>query len=273
MSNTWLPFASYNLWLQYAPPIGQEHLHCDMKRGFTKARPREPLIAAILASDTTHQRIGLLAQRGVYEFHQNPLMLYRRDAVKQVASILQLSQELDLVQERVLQILSNYHQNPILFGKQIIQLSRGDEGFPEAIIIHQGNKSFKLYAAIDCIFAERDDTLHILDFKTGKTGFDKRQAYVYLLAASYQYPQQKAIASFYNLENSQWSESITASSDTLQAFQIELSLLAQRHQQDLRYYRQNPNYFDQIFPPNPGISCRYCPFNSICQFAISEVAA
>jgi hypothetical protein len=130
MTNTWLPFASYNLWLQYAPPIGQEHLHCDMKRGFTKARSREPLVAAILASDTTHQRIGLLAQRGVYEFHQDPLMLYRTDAVKQVASILQLSQESDLIQQRVLQILTNYHQNPILFGKQIIQLSRGDEGFP-----------------------------------------------------------------------------------------------------------------------------------------------
>ena len=38
MPTPWRPFASYNLWLQFAPPIGQERWHCDMKRGFTKAR-------------------------------------------------------------------------------------------------------------------------------------------------------------------------------------------------------------------------------------------
>src|SRR4028118_1620416 len=100
MSKTWRPFASYNLWSQFAPPVGQEHLHCDMKRGFTKARPREPEVAALLAQDNTPQRIGILAQRGVYEFHQDPLMLYRRDAIEKVAEILQLNQELAEVQQR-----------------------------------------------------------------------------------------------------------------------------------------------------------------------------
>jgi len=35
----------------------------------------------------THITVGILAQ-GVYEFHEDPLMLYRRDAVKKVAEIL-----------------------------------------------------------------------------------------------------------------------------------------------------------------------------------------
>lgn len=273
MATPWRPFASYNLWLQFAPPVGQEHLHCDMKRGFAKARSREPSVVALLAVENTHQRIGLLAQRGVYEFHEDPLMLSRRDAVKQVAKILQLSQEPDLVQERVIQILTNYHDKPILIEKNIIKLNRGDEGFPEPILIQQGNYFFNLYAAIDCMFTERDGTLHILDFKTGKSDFDKRQAYVYLLAASYFYPQQKAVASFYNLETGKWSDSIMATSDALKAFQIELALIAQRHQKDLRLYRQNTADFSRIFPPNSGLSCRYCPFNSICKFSGSEVVA
>jgi len=40
---------------------------------------------------------------------------------------------------------------------------------------------------------EPDGTLHILDFKTGKSEFDRRQAYVYLLAAKYLYPNRSAV--------------------------------------------------------------------------------
>jgi hypothetical protein len=272
MSQNWLPFTSYNLWLQFSPPIGKEHLHCDMQRGFKKARSREPAVAAILASDTTSQRIGLVAQKGVYEFHQNPLLLYQEDSVEKIVEILELEKESDLVQQRAIEILKNYHQNPILADKKIIQLSRGDEGFPQPILIKQGNQSFNFYAAIDCIFAEKDDTLHILDFKTGHSDFDLRQAYIYLLAASYLYPQQRVVASFYNLESSKWSEPISATSNTLKAFQIELTLIAKRHQEDLRRYRNNSADFSQIFPPNAGISCRYCSFNLMCEFNISEVS-
>jgi CRISPR/Cas system-associated exonuclease Cas4 (RecB family) len=102
--------------------------------------------------------------------------------------------------------------------------------------------------------------------------FDLRQGYIYLLAASYRYPQQKAVASFYNLENGNWSAAISATPNTLKAFQIELALIAQRHQEDLKRYRKNSADFSQIFPPNPGVSCRYCSFNSICEFTISEVS-
>jgi hypothetical protein len=272
MNKIW-QFASYNLWLQFAPPVGQEHWHCDMKRGFARARKREPQVKALLERDSTPQRIGILAQRGVYEFHQDPLMLYLRDAVEKVAEILELSQEPAEVQERVIQILKNYHENPILFGKNIIKLNRGDQGFPEPILMQQGNYLFNFFAAIDCIFAEPDGTPHILDFKTGKSDFDQRQAYVYLLAASYLYPQQPAVASFYNLENGKWSDPITATAAQLNAIQRKLAEIAKQHQQHLSRYRNSPTQFSQIFPANPGVACRYCPFHSICEFSEIEVSA
>lgn len=273
MPTPWRPFASYNLWLQFAPPIGQERWHCDMKRGFTKARSREPLVAALLATDTIPQRIGLLAQRGVYEFHRDPLILSHNNAVTKVAEILQLNQESALIEERVISILKNYSLNPILFGKNIIKLSRGDEGFPEPILIEQDNYQFNLFAAIDCIFEEQHGTLHILDFKTGQTEFDKRQAYVYLLVANLLYPTQAAVASFYNLENGKWSDPITATVSQLNAFRIELARISQQHQKDLRRYRHSPSEFKRIFRPNPGINCQHCPFNSICEFSNIEVSA
>lgn len=270
MPNVWLPFASYNLWSLFSPPVGQEGWHCDMRRGFTKARKREPQVAELLAQDNIPQLIGHLAQKGVYEFHQRR-MFDRQDAVEQVAEVLQLNEQPTDVQQRVIQILKNYLVNPILTGKNIIQLNRGDEGFPKPIFIQQGSYIFNLYAAIDCIFEEQDGTLHILDFKTGKTDFDRRQGFVYLLAASYLYPQQSAIASFYNLETGKWSERITATPAQLNAIQIELVRISQQHQKDLGRYKQKPVEFRRIFPPNPGYSCRFCPFSRICEFSVSEV--
>ena len=273
MKTVWRPFASYNLWLQFAPPVGQERWHCDMKRGFNKARSREPFVAALCAIDTAPQRLGKLAQQGVYEFHQDPLLLSCSNAVLKVASILQLNQESVIVQERVTSILKNYHSNPILFEKKITKLSRGDEGFPEPILMQQGSYQFNLFAAIDCIFEEQDGTLHILDFKTGQTNFDQRQAYVYLLAASYLYPGQPAVASFYNLENGKWSDPITATAIQLNAFRIELARISQKHQKDLQRYKHFPTEFRRIFPANPGIHCQHCPFQTICNFADVEVSA
>ncbi len=268
----WLPFASYNLWLLFSPAVGQESWHCDMKRGFTKARKKEPDVAVLLQQDNIHQRIGHLAQRGVYEFHRESL-LFVANAVERVADILQLSQELAEVQERVILILKKYHENPVLVDKKIIHLIRGDEGFPKPILIRQGNYSFNLYAAIDCIFTDPDGTLHILDFKTGKTNFDLRQGFVYLLAGSYLYPQQRAVASFYNLETGKWSNPITATEVQLKAIQIEMMSIAQQHQKDLSHYRNKQADFARIYRPSPGIYCHYCPFNSICEFSMTEVAA
>lgn len=273
MKTPWLPYASFNIWSQFVPAVGQEHYHCDMKRGFARARKKEPLVKALLEQDTIIQHIGLLAQMAVYEFHQNMQLLQHSDGVEKIAENLKLSQEPTEVQQRLIAIIKNYHKKPILLGKNIIKLSRGDEGFPEPIQIKQGNYWFNLFAAIDCIFLDSNGNLHILDFKTGKSDFDRRQAFVYLLAATYLYPEKKAVASFYNLESSKWSEPITATNVQLNAIQNELARIAQRHQAELSCYKKNLGDFAQIFPANPGFNCRYCQFSSICKFSISEVPA
>lgn len=268
----WLPTASFHLWSLFDPPIGQESLHCDMKRGFSKARSKEPEVKALANQNNQHQQIGHLAQRGVYEFHQNNLILDRENGLEKVIEVLQLSQETEEIQQKIVEILRRYQELPILIDKEIILLIRGDEGFPEPILIKNGNYWFNLYAAIDCIFKKPDGTLHILDFKTGKSDFDLRQGYVYLLAASYLYPNQPTVASFYNLETGKKSEEITATPVQLKAIQIEFAIIAQKHRKSLESYRNNPELFDKIFPPNPGFACRYCSFNSICKSSTVEAS-
>ncbi|MDY7015914.1 MAG: PD-(D/E)XK nuclease family protein [Cyanobacteriota bacterium] len=272
MAKIW-QFASYSLLRLFSPPVGLEHLHCDMKRGFTKARKKEPQVKALLDQDNLYQAIGKLAQRGVYEFHQNPQLFDCPDAVKTIFELLELSQQPAEVQERVQTILERYQEHPILVGKKILKFNRGDEGFPEPIIIQHGTYRFNLYAAIDCIFTEDNGTLHILDFKTGKSDFDRRQAYIYLFAIAQLYPNQKAVASFYNLETQKWSKPLSASAAALQRYESLLAQIAKRHRQDLWRYRQNPDRFQDIFPPNPGANCRHCCFRSICSFTVSEVVA
>ncbi|MEA5554445.1 PD-(D/E)XK nuclease family protein [Anabaena cylindrica UHCC 0172] len=267
MSTPDRPFASYHLWSLVVPATGQERCHCQMKRGFIKARQHEPQVKALLAQATPPQRIGILAQKGVYEFHHHRHLLTQSDGVEKVAQLLKLSNFTCQVKQRVLQILRKYHKSPLLLGKRIIQLTPGDEGFPKPIVIAQENYCFRLYAAMDCVFIDSDSTLHILDFKTGKSAFDKRQALVYLLAARYLYPGKPAVASFYNLEVCQKSELITINNHELASLEFELSNIAKQHQLDLQKYQSRNNNFSKIFPPNPGYHCRFCPFNSICEFA------
>ena len=262
---------SYSLWRSLKPAIGYENWHCQTKRGFEKARNKEPEVQRLLSQDNQSQKIGKLAQRGVFEFHQESVRLTGPDGVEQVAEILQLNQESPEIQARVLVILNNYYQQPILLNKEIINLSRGDEGYPEPIVIEQGNYQFNLSAAFDCIFREADHTIHILDLKTGQSNFDRRQAHVYLLAASYRYPQKKIVASFYNLETQTSSEKISLSSEAIEAVKIELASLAKKHQQQLQKYKDHPKDFYHIFPPQSGYVCRYCPFTSICDYANKEV--
>ncbi|MBD2384003.1 PD-(D/E)XK nuclease family protein [Cylindrospermum sp. FACHB-282] len=271
MKEPYIPSASYNLWSMFKPAVGKEEWYCDMKRGFTKVRHKEPEVKALLDQDTIHQEIGKLAQRGVYEFHQDIILLEKSDGVEIVAEILKLKEKSDEAQVRVISILHKYYQQPILLEKNIISLSSGDEGFPNPIRIQQGSYIFNLYAPTDCMFSEPDGKVHILDFKTGKSNFDRRQAYVYLLAASYLHPQQPAIASFYNLENGLASEIITASAEKLKFVEIELEEISKRHENEKRLYRKNLDDFAKIFPPNPGITCKYCAFKSICKFSQCEV--
>ncbi|MEO0969067.1 MAG: hypothetical protein AAFX80_12260 [Cyanobacteria bacterium J06639_18] len=105
-------FASYNLLSSFSPAVGLEHFHCDMKRGYTRARKRESNVAKLLKQDNTPQQIGIIAQKGVYELHKDSSMLHRRDALQLVTEIIQLSSYSDLVRERVTQILKSYLENP-----------------------------------------------------------------------------------------------------------------------------------------------------------------
>lgn len=264
MSSLGRPFVSYHLWSLLAPAVGQERWHCQMKRGFIKARQNEPIVKTLLTKASIAQRIGLLAQRGVYEFHHHRQLLNQPDGVEEVAKILKLSLISDEVQHRVMQILKNYHEHPVLEGKRIVLLTSGLEGFPRPIFISKKDYHFRLFATMDCVFTEADRTLHILDFKTGKSAFDQRQALVYLLAARYLYPQQQAVASFYNLEWGKKSDLISVTSSQLDVIEAQLAQVAQQHQQDVLQYQENPRKFSQIFPPNPGSHCRYCPFRAIC---------
>lgn len=272
MKKIW-EFASYNLWLLFSPPVGREMGHCDRKRGYTKARKKEPVVKELLEKDTSWQRIGILAQKGVYEFHQDLRLFEAAEGVDQVAEILNLEREEPEVRKRVGEILVNYQKNQFLRGREIIKLSRGDEGFPVPIEVKQGNFVFNFYAAIDCIVRETEGRLHIIDLKTGKSEPDRRQGLVYLLACQYLYPDQQAIASFYNLETGEQTEPIQATAKQLQSIQRELASIAKRHQEELRRYRRNPEAFEEIYPANPHSNCLYCNFNSICKFSTLESAA
>ncbi|MBD2593404.1 hypothetical protein BCD64_07630 [Nostoc sp. MBR 210] len=267
MSTPDRPFVSYHLWSLIAPAIGQERWHCQMRRGFIKARQHEPQVKALLTKATAPQRIGILAQKGVYEFHHNRHLLNKADGVEKVAQLLKLNNTSSQVQQRVLQILKKYQNAPLLRGKNILQLTSGDEGFPKPILIEQGDNCFRLYAAMDCIFIDGDRTLHILDFKTGKSAFDQRQALVYLLAVRYLYPGRQAVASFYNLEMGKKSDLIKITNHEFENLKSELAIIAHKHQADLHKYHEKNSNFSKIFPPNPGQHCRFCPFNSICEFA------
>jgi hypothetical protein len=238
-----------------------------MRRGFIKARQHEPQVKAPLAKATPPQRIGILAQKGVYEFHHHLHWLTQVDGVEKVARLLGLSTAHETVKYRVLQILRKYQNAPLLLGKRILELTSGDEGFPKPIVIEKPNYGFRLYATMDCIFIESDSTLHILDFKTGKSAFDNRQALVYLLAAGYLYPDKSAVASFYNLEICQKSELITISNNEFTDLESQLANIAHQHQEDLQQYEAENSKFSRIFPPNPGNHCRFCAFSSICEFA------
>lgn len=114
MGKYWQYYASYSIWSQFSPPIGKEHWHCDRIRGYKRARKKEPLIKKLATLDNVPQRIGHLAQRGVYEFHQDIQLLSEPNGVETVAEILELSQESSEVRERVEKALNNAYRT--VFG-------------------------------------------------------------------------------------------------------------------------------------------------------------
>jgi PD-(D/E)XK nuclease superfamily len=214
--------------------------------------------------------VGALAQQGVSEFHRNPLLFKHPHGVDRVADRVYLYYEILPIRQRVMQILDRYRRNPYLHDRDIILLNKGDEPIPAPLPLQVKDYHFHLVAAFDCIVRESDGRLHIIDFKTGQADFDRRQAYVYLLAASILYPDRAVIASFYNLETEIASETIAATPAKLTALTHKLAHIAQLHQSQLQKYRSQPQDFDRIFPPHPGSHCRYCISNYRCSYAIKS---
>lgn len=216
---------------------------------------------------TIWQKVGTLAQQGVYEFHQDPLLLKHPRGCEQIADRLYLYYEMAVVRDRVMKILQQYQAAPWLLGQDLIVLNRGDEAIPPPIEIQVADQHFHLFAAFDCIVRLSADRLEIIDFKTGLADFDARQADVYLLACSYLYPNFNAVASFYNLETMTRSESISATPQQLEQTALKLAQIAKIHQQQLEDYQSDPDSFDRLFPPHPGHHCRSCSFNYRCTYA------
>jgi PD-(D/E)XK nuclease superfamily len=261
-----MDFASYHLWSQFEPAIGWEDTHCQMQRGWRWTQTSSPKGANTIAPTSIWQKVGQLAQQGVYEFHQDPLSLKHPKGIDRIADRLYLHYEVAPVRRRVLQILQQYHGAPWLVGEDILLLNRGDEPISSPIELQVGSYQFQLLVAFDCL-VRTDGKIHIIDFKTGAADFDRRQAYVYLLAVSYLYPHIPAVASFHNLETNQRSELITTTPAQLTAIEHKLADIAQLHQQQLSEYRANPDRFDRLFPPHPGNHCRYCPFDYFCEYS------
>jgi hypothetical protein len=240
-----------------------------MQRGWRWTQPKSSSQEqqGLPVQETIWQKVGKLAQQGVYEFHQNPLWLKHPRGCERVADRIYLYYEIAVVRDRVMKILQQYQASPLLRGQDIIILNRGDEPIPPPIEIKVDDYSFQLFAAFDCIIQLSLDRLQIIDFKTGLADFDLRQAEVYLLACSYLYPDRSAVACFYNLETMTSSEVITVSQDCLDEIAHKLAQIAKLHQQQLQAYQIDPDSFDRLFPAHPGSHCRYCSFNYRCAYA------
>jgi PD-(D/E)XK nuclease superfamily len=245
-----MDFASYHLWSQFEPALGWEDSHCQMQRGWRwtqKSRRDESQIAVL--TETVWQKVGKLAQQGIYEFHQEPLLLKHPRGSERVADRLYLYYEIAAVRDRVMQILQQYQAHPWLLDLDILLLNRGDELIPDPIEVRVEGTCFQLIAAFDCIVRSSDRQIQIVDFKTGLAEPDRRQAGVYLLACSYLYPDLEAVASFYNLETMTSSQPIAATPDRLAQTAHKLAQIAQLHQQQLQSYQNSQMLSIDCFQP------------------------
>ncbi|QDZ39972.1 PD-(D/E)XK nuclease family protein [Euhalothece natronophila Z-M001] len=261
-------WVSYSLWSQFQPQLGKEEYHCHHKRGFLRARKKEPEVNLLSQQDTTPQKIGKLAQKAVYYLYHNPESLNQEGLNYVAQKVLNLDQEVVEVQHRLQWILKQYLHYPFLQNKSVLTLTSGEENNFSEVILKDGNRQAKLLFAYDCILNQENGGIHILDFKTGKGQFipDLRQSLVYLLAGQKLYPNQTVTASFYHLELAQESEIYSATDEELNLVAKNLIDIAQKNQQQINAYRRSPDKFNQIFPASPGKVCNYCPFTSICNY-------
>jgi hypothetical protein len=239
-----------------------------MQRGWRWAKPPSSSPSLTTRSIVPlWQIIGQLAQAGVYEFHRDPLLLKSKRGVEIVADRLYLYYQPLPVRSRVTQILESYHDHPLLLDLEILLLNRGDEPTPPPIAMRVGQIEFDLFTAFDCIVRRATGGLEIIEFKTGESEFDRRQAYTYLLAASYLYRDRPLTATAINLETGAQSELITATPAKLAATEKKLARIAHLHHHQIQAYRSQPSQFDRLFPANPGPHCHACQFDYICHYS------
>jgi hypothetical protein len=271
MRNTKPALVSYKLLSLVSPAPGKAQWHCHLKRGFYIAKKQDTEVKECTKRDLPAQRIGILAQRGVYEFWENPRYLEDSAGVDWAIEKLQLTNELPEVCEQVTKMLQFYHKQPFLKDKDVITCESGIYYDPHRFKIEHGNAQFALSAQIDCSYSEPDGTFHIVDFKTGTSSidsFDPRQLYVYLLAANYLRPDRAAAASFYHIGTGEQSNPFTATPEILEAYRIELFNVVCRLEKEKRLYHESPGMFLDIYPPNPSLNtCNYCNYQSVCEFA------
>jgi PD-(D/E)XK nuclease superfamily len=263
---------SYKLLSLLSPAPGKAQWHCHLKRGFYVAKKQDIEVKECTKNDLPAQKIGILAQRGVYEFWKNPQYLKDLSGVDWAIEQLQLINELPEVQKKVTAILQDYHERPFLKDKDVITCESGIHYDPHRFKIEHGSAQFALSAQIDCSYAEPDGTFHIVDFKTGNSSinsFDPRQLYIYLLAASYLHPGRLAVASFYHIETGEQSKIFSATLEILEAYRIELFNAICRLEKEKKLYHDSPEIFLDIYPPNPALNiCTYCNYQSVCEFAL-----
>lgn len=269
----YLPSVSFSIWSEFIPAIGKEELHCDMRRGFKRARKKEIIVESLLKTEPEAFKIGHWVQKAIYELVTTGNELEQilddltfKQTFKQDTKIIYFQQEDNSLKDKITNILYEYNTNPRLEQLNIINISPGDEGILKRITLEQNNYKFNLFYAFDCLIQE-NNKLHILDIKTGKSDFDLRQGYVYLLAAQQLYPDYECIASFYNVQTGKVSDILTATKTQLLAVKIELAEIAKRHQEELKLYRYDRVPFSSVYPPNPGYACYRCEFISICQYS------
>jgi hypothetical protein len=262
-------FISYELLSVVVPAADLLQNHCHVRRGFAVARQHEPQVRECANHDRPIERVKILVQKAVYQFWKNPQYLTDRNGIKWVSDRLNLSKESSDVRKRVLSILEFYFQSPFLADKNVNTCESGGICDPLVFEMNRGDRTVLLQAQIDCSYWEEDGTLHLVIFKTGHQPLDpisdRRQLYVCLLAASYWYPDRRAIASIYNLETGEKSPVLSATPAILDAYRIELWDASDRLQQEEELYRQVPDRFFDIYPRPFDLSiCSDCNYKPIC---------
>jgi hypothetical protein len=269
-------WVSYSLWREFFPQVGYENSHCHKKRYFKR-------IAKLPDIDNNYQLIGKLTQKVVYYLYHHPEYLNLESIDFLMFNQMNLKQESKVVQDRIFEIINQYIKQPFLLGKKVIDLDSGNGKKPEKININSKLGNYLLYYLFDCMIEDEDKVLHIIDFKTGNSKPDIRQAYVYLLVADYlsksqdiRYKNKSFRASFYNLETGKQSSIYTLDREELELFKDCLGKIAFDHDQEKKEYQQKQReYFNQPelleeftnknFPASVGNFCQNCAYINNCQ--------